>query len=94
MILISDEYFVVSVDETDVWKVMRMVYGLRGNYISLLVLGEFWRLSFLEIGMLAWNIFSFYEMVVEMLKLLFAVSYPLVAEAFLDDHSFFVVSLF
>jgi hypothetical protein len=43
--------------------------------------------------MLAWNIFSFYKMVVEMLKLLVAVSYPLVAEAFLDVHSIFVAFL-
>jgi hypothetical protein len=89
----NDEYFVVSVGETVVWKVMRIVYGLRGNYILLLVRGEFWALSLLEIGMLAWNIFSFYKMVVEMLKRLVAVSYPLVAEAFLDVYSFFVVSL-
>jgi hypothetical protein len=70
-----------------------MVCGLRGNYILLLVRGEFWALSLLEIGMLAWNIFSFYKMVVEMLKRLVVVSYPLVAEALFDVHSFFVVYL-
>jgi hypothetical protein len=70
-----------------------MVYGLRGNYILLFLRGEFWAWSWLGIGMLAWNIFSLYKMVVEMLKLLVAVSYPLVAAAFLDVHSFLVVSL-
>jgi hypothetical protein len=70
-----------------------MVFGLRGNYILLLVRGEFWALGLLGIGMLAWNTFSCYEMVVEMLKRLVAVSYPLVAEALLDVHSFLVDSL-
>jgi hypothetical protein len=89
----TDENFVVSIVATVVLRVVKFFRMFQGIYILLFVRGRFWALGLLRIEILAWNIFSFYEMANEILKQLVAISHPMVAEQSVDVHSFFVVSL-